>query len=165
VQTLEPGILGDLQRQSVLWSQLFQLREHAIRDGRDTFGSAIATSPSSDIDSHLAIKQSIMPCTSSILFWIEKLIKFVSTSMRNGGPRSVLCDRKSDEDACALRHQLHARRAVTCPAGATYTSRFSFACFSFSAFFAAFSMFSFLLMSHHSAAGRVLRRTGAGRWA
>lgn len=31
---------------------------------------------------HLAIKQSIIPCTSSILFWIEKLIKLVSTKIR-----------------------------------------------------------------------------------
>lgn len=53
-------------------------------------------------NSHLAIKQSIIPWTSSILFWMEKLMKFVSTSMRNGGPRSLLCDRKSDEDAWAL---------------------------------------------------------------
>ena len=54
------------------------------------------------MSSHFAIKQSIMPCTSSILFWIEKLMKFVSTNTRNGGPRSVLCDKKRDEETCAL---------------------------------------------------------------
>lgn len=47
------------------------------------------------ISSHLAIRQSIMPCTNSILFWIEKLMKFVSTSIRYGGPRSVLWDKNS----------------------------------------------------------------------
>lgn len=59
------------------------------------------------VDSHFAMRQSIIPCTNSILFWIEKLIKFVSTSILNGGPRSELCDKNSDADACALsRHEL-----------------------------------------------------------
>ena len=43
-----------------------------------------------------------MPCTSSILFWIEKLIKLVSTRIRKGGPRSVLCDKNKEEETCAL---------------------------------------------------------------
>jgi len=54
------------------------------------------------VNSHLAIKQSIMPCTSSILFWMLKLIKLVSTSTRYGGPRSVLCERKSEDETCVL---------------------------------------------------------------
>lgn len=68
-----------------------------------------------------------MPWTSSILFWMLKLIKLVSTRTRYGGPRSVLCDRKSEDETCDWASR-----------------RFSSACFSFSAFLAAFSMFSFL---------------------
>ena len=35
----------------------------------------------SDADSHLAYRQSIMLCTMSSLFWMEKLMKLVSTRM------------------------------------------------------------------------------------
>jgi len=39
---------------------------------------------------HLAKRQSIIALYTSNLFLIEKLIKFVSTSTRKGGPREVL---------------------------------------------------------------------------
>ncbi len=42
-----------------------------------------------------------MPWTSSILFCRLKLMKFVSTITRYGGPSAVLCEKKSEE-ACAV---------------------------------------------------------------
>lgn len=63
--------------------------------------------------------------------------------------------RQEERRGCLGSEQLaHVRQTCRGPAQYTHTSRFSFACFSFSAFFAAFSMFSFLLMSHHLAAGQ-----------
>lgn len=87
------------------WHGLAQARSR----GKDRSEAGMATSDARQpissrmFDSHFAIKQSIMPCTSSILFWMLKLIKLVSTRTRYGGPRSVLCDKNSDEDTCALR--------------------------------------------------------------
>src|SRR5712671_3633140 len=51
---------------------------------------------------HLAYKQSIMPPTSSSLFWRLKLIKLVSIRIRYGGTRAVLWVRKSEEATGAL---------------------------------------------------------------
>lgn len=55
-----------------------------------------ANTQSVTVGIHLASKQSIIPCTSSILFWIEKLMKLVSMRTRYGGPRAVLCDKKRE---------------------------------------------------------------------
>ena len=51
---------------------------------------------------HFAYRQSIIPDTSSSLFCKLKLIKFVSTSTRYGGPSEALCDKKSEEETCVL---------------------------------------------------------------
>ena len=51
----------------------------------------------------MAYKQSIMPLTSSNLFWRLKLMKLVSMRTRYGGTSAVLCCRKSDEATCGLR--------------------------------------------------------------
>ena len=56
------------------------------------------------------MRQSIIPWTSSSLFWIEKLMKLVSTSIRKGGPRSVLWERKSLEHEEAQREPRNARQ-------------------------------------------------------
>ena len=109
-------------------------------------------------DIHLAIKQSIIPCTNSILFWIEKLMKFVSTSTRYGGPRSVLCDKNNLSLVSLIVMQAEAlRRWYLLPESLaqsyeesreeTYTCFLSSMILSFSAFFAAFSTFSFLSLS------------------
>lgn len=45
-------------------------------------------------DAHFANRQSIMPWTSSSLFWSEWLMKLVSTRTRYGGPSAGLCERK-----------------------------------------------------------------------
>ena len=106
-------------------------------------------------DTHFAIKQSIIPCTNSILFWIEKLMKFVSTSTRYGGPRSVLCDKNNLSLVSSIamlgvalrRWYLLPESLAQCYGGegrGTYTCFLSSMILSFSAFFAAFSTFSFL---------------------
>ncbi|CAH0366460.1 unnamed protein product [Pelagomonas calceolata] len=53
--------------------------------------SSSAMTLSSMTGTHFASKQSVMPLTRSILFLIEKLMKFVSTITWKGGPRPVLC--------------------------------------------------------------------------
>lgn len=52
---------------------------------------------------HCAYKQSIMPFTRSILFFMLKLMKFVSTITLYGGPNAELCLKNKDEDVASLR--------------------------------------------------------------
>lgn len=68
-------------------------RHQLVRTNSDSLAKSQTTQHPVQ-SSHFAIKQSIIPWTSSILFWMEKLIKLVSTRTRYGGPRSVLCERK-----------------------------------------------------------------------
>jgi hypothetical protein len=49
----------------------------------------------------------------SSLFWIAKLMKFVSMMMRNGGPSSVLYLKNSALDVCGLRQRTEPARAHT----------------------------------------------------
>jgi len=42
------------------------------------------------LNSHFAYRQSIIPFSKSNLFWIEKLMKLVSTKTRYGNPNEVL---------------------------------------------------------------------------
>lgn len=55
---------------------------------------------------HLAYRQSITALNISSLFWIEKLIKFVSMRMWYGGPSWVLCEKKSADDVLTLMRKL-----------------------------------------------------------
>lgn len=52
---------------------------------------------------HCAYRQSIIPFTRSILFLMEKLMKFVSTITLYGGPSAELCLKNSAEDVASLR--------------------------------------------------------------
>ena len=64
--------------------------------------SSSAMTQSVMVGMHFANRQSIMPWTSSSLFWSEWLIKLVSTRTRYGGPSDGLCDRNNEVDACGL---------------------------------------------------------------
>jgi hypothetical protein len=50
----------------------------------------------------LANKQSIIDLTSSSLFWMEKLMKLVSTKTWYGGPRAALYLKKREEATWGL---------------------------------------------------------------
>lgn len=54
------------------------------------------------VHSHLAYRQSIIPLTSSSLFWRLKLMKFVSIRTRYGGTSAVLCARNNEEATWGL---------------------------------------------------------------
>ncbi len=53
----------------------------------------------------LASRQSMPDLTISSLFLMAKLIKFVSSRMRYGGPSAVLYLKKSDDGTCGLQGQ------------------------------------------------------------
>jgi hypothetical protein len=94
------GSLATLQTRQSAQSQKAHARSASTHFSANRyFGpnfSNSANTQSVTVGIHFAIKQSIIPCTNSILFWIEKLIKLVSIRMRYGGPRAVLCDRKRE---------------------------------------------------------------------
>ncbi len=55
---------------------------------------------------HFARRQSIIPCTTSILFLIEKLRKLVSTITWYGGPSCVLCAKNNADGVWSLRVEM-----------------------------------------------------------
>lgn len=64
MQTLETWILGNLQRQPILWPKLFQLCQHAISDRRNTYAISLParfSCRSCPCSLLFAIRQSIMP--------------------------------------------------------------------------------------------------------
>lgn len=72
-QHLEAGVLGDLEGDPVLHSKLLQLCHDALSHIRDAY----------IIDEvHLPSRQSIEALKMSSLFWMEKLMKLVSSRMR-----------------------------------------------------------------------------------
>ena len=86
---------------------------------------------------HLASRQSISDFMMSNLFWIEKLIKFVSSNIRKGGPRAVLYLNFTNRNYPYLKNIAD---------GICSTCRTSASCFAFAAS-SAFFLFSVIRLS------------------
>lgn len=106
-QSFKSRIPSHSQCNPVFWSQLLQFSQYTRCYARyccsenRRVNSILADNTIASC-SLLAYRQSIIPCTNSILFCRLKLMKLVSTNTLYGGPSAVLCWKKSEEGAVVI---------------------------------------------------------------